>query len=117
MNEFHEKIEKVGDELILEVYRLTRKFPDEEKYALTQQLRRAATSIMLNYIEGRAKRSDKNYGNHINSSYGSLKEVLYTLKLSVKLGYIQEEEVRGAFTLGDELSAMIYTLLRELRNI
>ena len=77
MSTFHDKIEEIGELFVVEVYRITKKFPTEERFGLTQQLRRAATSVMLNYIEGRAKRSDKNYGNHINSSFGSLKEVLY----------------------------------------
>ena len=84
MNDFHNKIEILGDDFVVEVYKITKKFPVDERFALTQQLRRVATSIMLNYAEGRAKRSDGHYGSHINSSYGSLKEVLYGYKKRFK---------------------------------
>lgn len=117
MSEFHNKIRKLGDEFVVEVYKITKKLPDDERFGLISQLRRASTSVMLNYIEGRAKRSDKNYGSHMNTSYGSLQEVIYGLELLVLLGYASEASITKAKTLGKEFGAMIFTLLKDLRDI
>lgn len=116
MSEFHNKIRTLGDEFVIEVYQIAKLLPDDERFGLVTQLRRAVTSIMLNYIEGRAKRSDKSYGNHMNIAYGSLQEVLYTLELLVKLKYVKQDQIDSPFIKGKELGAMLFTLLKELKS-
>ena len=117
MGNFHDKIEELGDTFVVEVYQLSKKFPSDERFGLTQQLRRAAVSIMLNYAEGRAKRSDGNYGNHMMIAYGSLKEAQYGLRLAVKLEYLKTQEIQKSKEVGDELGAMLFTLIRDLKNL
>lgn len=65
---FHEKLRKKMDEYVHLVYRLTRDFPIEERYGVKVQLRKAAISVMLNYIEGYARRRKKVYKNFLEIS-------------------------------------------------
>ena len=110
MNDFHEKINSLGEEFILGVYKLTKGLPKEELYGISSQLRRAALSVMLNYTEGRARRSDNSYGNFLHIVYGSLKESEYLLKICVKLDYVSQEHVTDLLKIADQLGAMLFKL-------
>jgi four helix bundle protein len=74
-------------ELVLSVYRYTRKFPKEEIYGLTSQFRRAAISIAANIAEGFKKRSRSDKARFMNISQGSLEECRYYLILAQDLEY------------------------------
>ena len=78
--------------MIKEVYRLLKKFPHEEKFALCDQLRRAAISITSNIAEGSDRSSYKEKIHFLEFSYASLMEVLSQLDVEMDLGYITEEE-------------------------
>jgi len=69
------------------VYTLSRKYPEEEKFALTSQLRRSATSISLNISEG-SMRGKREFGRFIRIALGSLVETVTNLKIAIRLGYI-----------------------------
>jgi len=58
-NKFHDILKNKADIFAFEVYKITKKFPREEIYGITSQLRRAALSVILNYIEGYARIGDK----------------------------------------------------------
>lgn len=73
---------------VLEVYRLTKSFPDEERFGLTQQFRRAAVSIAANIAEGFRKRAVNDKARFFNISEGSLEECRYYLLLARDLGYL-----------------------------
>ena len=62
---YHEKLKRKMDEYVHHVYRITRGFSREEIYGLTSQLRRAALSVILNYIEGYARIVDKVHMNFL----------------------------------------------------
>jgi len=83
MKQFHEKLKSKMDEFVHLIYKITKNFPKEELYGVTSQLRRAALSIILNYIEGYARVKDKVHKNFLEISYGSLKEVKYLLHFSL----------------------------------
>lgn len=61
--QYHQKWKRLMDEYAHLVYRLTKTFPKEELYGITSQLRRAVLSVVLNYIEGYARRRDRVYTN------------------------------------------------------
>ena len=65
---------ELADALVLNVYRATRGFPDDEKFGLTSQLRRAAISIASNIVEGAARSSLPEYVRFLEIAYGSAKE-------------------------------------------
>jgi four helix bundle protein len=62
-------------DLVVETYAISRSFPREEIYALTNQIRRAAVSIPSNIAEGQGRRTTADFLRHLSISYGSLREV------------------------------------------
>jgi four helix bundle protein len=79
-----------ADELVLDVYRATRDFPKAEHYGLRSQIRRAATSVPGNIVEGCAKRSVPDYLRFLNNALASASEVRYFLDLSRRLQLIDD---------------------------
>jgi four helix bundle protein len=73
---------------VLAVYRISRGFPREETYGLTQQLRRAAVSVPANIAEGFKKRGRPDKARLMNVAEASLEEARYYLRLSFDLGYL-----------------------------
>ncbi len=83
---------KKSHELVLDIYRITAKFPKEELYGLTSQIRRAVTSVPTNIVEGHSKGSSKEFIRFLYISRGSLEELKYLLLLSKDLGYLTKEK-------------------------
>lgn len=90
-----EKLEVWNDarKLTVEIYRVTEKFPEREKFGLTNQLRRASVSVAANIAEGTTRLSAKEQAHFSSISYGSLMEVLSHLITSVDLNFITPEEL------------------------
>ncbi len=80
-------------ELTVTVYRITRDYPDNEKFGLTNQMRRAAISVSSNIAEGASRTSGKDQAHFYQISYSSLMELLNQFIISVELGYINELQV------------------------
>src|SRR4051812_37593189 len=76
-----------ADDLAVAVYSLTERFPVEEKYGITSQLRRAAVSVAANIAEGSARQSAKEWLHFLHIARGSLAETHYLLHLSARLSY------------------------------
>lgn len=104
------------DEYAHFVYKLSRKFPKEELFGMTSQLRRAVLSIVLNYIEGYGRRKNKVNINFLEISYGSLQETKYLLEFSFAEGLINKEDQEQAATLGNEIGAMLWKTLSSKEN-
>jgi four helix bundle protein len=79
--------------LTKDVYKITRRFPDDERFGLISQLRRAAVSIPSNIAEGQARYSQREFLRFLSNARGSLAEVETQLLLSTELGYVPEEEM------------------------
>ncbi len=75
------------------IYKLTRDFPKDEIFAITSQLRRAASSVSANIAEGFGRSSTKDKIHFYTMAYGSLLEVKNFLYLAEKLGYLQKSEL------------------------
>jgi four helix bundle protein len=105
-----------GRTLINHVYAASQKFPAEEKFGLTQQIRRACISVNCNIAEGSSRHTGKEQARFTEISYGSLMEVLNLLILSVDLGYVSESYVLSARDLieeiGNKLNALRETQLK-----
>lgn len=99
-------------ELVLEVYRITKGFPPEEKFGLVSQMRRAAISVPANLAEGFIKRGKKDKMNFYNVSQGSLEELKYYLILSADLGYVESngELLEEVCIIGRMLNGLIRSL-------
>jgi four helix bundle protein len=104
------------DKFVFEVYAVSKKFPRDEMYGMTSQLRRAALSIILNYIEGYARSGDKQFINFLNMSYGSLKEAKYLLYFSQREGYIKIDEYKKMIDLSEEIGAMLWKTITGMKN-
>lgn len=77
---------------VLSIYRLAKKFPREEIYGLTSQMKRAAYSVPMNIVEGYKKRGIRDKANFMNTSEASVDELRYQLILARDLEYITNEE-------------------------
>ena len=75
------------------VYRLTRKFPREELFAMTSQIRRASVSVSANIAEGSGRNSDKDFAHFLEQAYGSLMEVASFLYLALDEKYTVESDL------------------------
>lgn len=82
-----------GKEVVQLTYKLLKKFPSEERYALCDQLRRASVSITSNIAEGMSRSTNKDKAHFIAISYGSLMEVSSQLEIAFDLGYIAREDL------------------------
>jgi four helix bundle protein len=82
---------KQAVELSLLVYQATEKFPVEERYSITDQMRRAATSIATNIAEGAARKSKREFARFLHMAKGSLRELDTQLEIVKRLGYLDDE--------------------------
>ena len=114
-NDFSGQLKKKMDEYAHLVYKITKKFPKEELYGVTSQLRRACLSVILNYIEGFARQRKAVKRNFWEVSYGSLKESEYLLYFSFRERYLNEKEYKRAVKLSDEIGAMLWRSLQSLK--
>jgi len=96
--------------LALDVYRLTRCFPVDERFGLVSQLRRAAASVPTNLAEGSKRRTSQDYARFLNIAEGSLAEVEYLLMLSRDLGYVQAEAVAPILVAVADIARMLHAL-------
>jgi four helix bundle protein len=99
-----------GHQLTLSLYKLTYKFPKEELYGVTSQIRRAVSSIPTNIAEGCGRDSDLDFRRFLVIALGSATEAEYLLLLSFELNYIDESEYT-------EMNTKIVALRKQLRNL
>jgi four helix bundle protein len=99
----------------LEVYRLTRKFPSDERFRLVDQLCRAAASVPTNLAEGKGRSSSAEYRQFVVIARGSIEEARYLLVLARDLGYLTTTDHAGIEASYTEISKMTNALLRSLR--
>ncbi len=96
--------------LVLEVYRLSERFPAEERFGLVSQLRRAAVSVPTNIAEGSKRRHAQDFARFLNLAESSLAEVEYLVMLSRDLGYLTPDTVEPLVAEVGEIARMIYAL-------
>ena len=90
---YFEKLEvwQNSRKLVKEIYLLTSSFPDNEKFGITNQMRRASTSISANIAEGFSRQSNKEKSRLFNIAFGSTIEIINFLILSNDLGFLSDE--------------------------
>jgi four helix bundle protein len=102
--------------LTLEVYKATVKFPKEELYALTSQMRRAAASIPANIAEGCGRGSDADFGRFLQIAMGSASELEYHLLLAADLKLIEQAKYAKLDADVSEVKKMLASLLKKLKT-
>ena len=107
---------QIAMELVAEVYRVTKLFPKDEIYGLTNQLRRAAVSVPSNIAEGQGRDSTKEFLHHLSMAHGSLCEVETQLLIAQGLEYLSQEDAERSASLAASVGRLINGLSRSLRR-
>lgn len=102
--------------LVKLVYLLTQQLPNEEKFGLTSQARRAAVSIPANIAEGSGRRTNPDFSNFLDIANGSSFELEALLLLCLDLSFISNEDLKPIEELNHEIQKMIYSLKQKLAN-
>lgn len=93
---------------------MTKRFPSEERWGLTSQIRRAAVSVMSNIAEGSGRRSKPEFMRFLNIASGSLCEMEAQLLLASDLKFVNSSEADKILAKADRISKMLYALHRSL---
>jgi four helix bundle protein len=99
-----------------EIYKLTVHLPENEKFGLTSQIRRASASIALNIAEGAARQSSKEFNRFLYISQGSSSEVDTLLEIMKELNFVTEENIKKYIEMNERISAMLNGLIRSLNR-
>jgi four helix bundle protein len=103
-------------ELALAVYRDTQRFPKEELFGLTSQMRRCAVSIPSNIAEGCGRGTDADFARFIQMAMGSASEVEYQLLLAKDLGYLSDSAYESLNAIVIAIKRMSAGLLKRLKS-
>ena len=102
------------------IYKITSMFPNEEKFGLVSQLRRASVSIASNISEGASRSSDKEFLYFLSISNGSAFEIETQLIIANRLNYLNENDLMNVIDNVTEIQKMIYSFskkIKETKNI
>jgi four helix bundle protein len=112
------KVYNLAFELAMEIFKLTLNFPKEERFSLTDQIRRSSRSVAINIREGFAKRRYQNvFIRHLNDSIGSSEETRGWLDFSISCRYINQETQERLDRSYDEVNAMLYSLMKKWKTL
>ena len=104
---------KKSMDLVERVYRRTERFPDSEKYGLTNQIRRCAVSVSSNIVEGAARNTDKEFVQFCYIALGSLSELETQLLIAERLKYSQNIDILENVV---EIRRMLLGLIKYLKS-
>ena len=105
---------KLSKDLARDIYSVTSTFPEEEKYPLISQLRRAAVSVMSNIAEGAGRQYRKKFVHFLYLARGSLNETVSQLELSFEFGYIDKETLETIEESAERINRMLWKLSKSL---
>jgi four helix bundle protein len=108
------RVWQCGMDLVEEVYRLTKGFPKDELYGLTNQLRRAAVSVPSNIAEGQTRSFVKEYLQFLSVARGSLAEVQTQIEIAARLKYLSAEQVQPMLERAESLARQLNALRSSL---
>jgi four helix bundle protein len=118
MEKPHKKLDawKLSMDLVIDVYRETDKFPNRERYGLTDQIRRAAISIPSNIAEGAARHTRKEFMNYLHIAQASLSELDTQVELARRLSYMDETTREIVDAQMERIDKTITGLIRHLEK-
>lgn len=117
MNRFKElKVWQKAIEVVVDVYKLTATFPQNERFGLISQIQRAAVSIPSNIAEGAGRNNKGEFYHFLGIANGSSFELETQLTISAKLGYSQDREIEIICLKLTEIQNMIFSLQRTLKS-
>ena len=100
--------------VVEKTYATTRRFPDDERFGLTAQVRRASVSMPANIAEGWSRRSLRAYANHVAIALGSHAQVETCFEIAKRLSYISEKELNELTVAVDQAGRLLAGLFRSL---
>lgn len=103
-----------GMDFVVEVYKLTDRLPDSERYGLVQQLRRAAVSVPSNIAEGYGRSSRTELARFVDIALGSIREIQTQLEICERLKFLDASKERE---LAEEMAKVLYGFAKSLRDI
>jgi len=110
------KVWQKSYQLCLEVYKITKPFPSEERYGLTSQIRRATVSIPSNIAEGYGRRTTGEYLQSLYISYGSICELETQILLSRDLDYLSKQSSERIEAILGEVERMLKALIKSVER-
>jgi len=111
------KVWEDAHKFTIDIYRITKKFPKNEQYGLTSQIRRSASSIPTNIVEGSGQLNNGNLIRFLGIAKGSAFETEYQLMLSRDLGYMANDEYKALDKKIQSIIRMLTGLIRSLKPI
>jgi four helix bundle protein len=117
MRDFHGLIVwQKAHALTVKVYQLTKRFPDDERFGLTSQVRRSAASIGANLAEGCGRGGEQEFARFVQIAMGSASEVKYHLLLAKDLGFLAQVDFTSLTESVQEIKRMLASLQRAARE-
>lgn len=114
----HKKLDvwRMSMDLVTEVYKVTDKFPKEDKFSLADQIHRSAISIPSNIAEGAARNTKKEFVNFLHITQGSLSELDTQIELANRFKYIKEEIWKDLDITMERIDKMLTGLIRSQKS-
>jgi four helix bundle protein len=108
----HRKLQvfQIADELAIQMYASTYRFPAEERFGLRSQLRRGVVSIATNLVEGSARESERDFLRFVDISFASAREVTYLTTVAHRLGYLDDASAAKLEEFGRRIQAALINL-------
>ena len=110
------KIWSKAREFVKKIYLETDSFPNEEKYGLTSQIRRASVSVVSNIAEGAGKESDKEFIRYLEIAYSSAFEIETQIIIAIDLNFMLTEKGKILLSEIQELQKMIYGFIKTVKS-
>ena len=98
------------------VYKLTANFPNEERFGLISQMRRASVSIPSNIAEGGGRRTDREFLHFLGVAHGSIRELESQLYISLELEFVNLDQIDSITYEITEIQKMLYALIQKFEN-
>ena len=103
-------------QLVTDVYHITKTFPEQERFGLISQMRRAAVSIPSNVAEGAARKTSKEFIQYLYISQGSLSELDTQVEIAKRLGWLKEEDEKRLENAMNRMDKMLSGLIRHQKS-
>lgn len=103
---------QIADKLAWEIYKFTDKFPRDEVYGLTSQLRRSALSVVLNIVEGYSRNSKNEFRQFLRIALRSLAETAYLIEFALKRKYITVNDYENLKSIKEECGRVLWKLMK-----
>ena len=117
MQDFHNLVVwQKAHACVLNIYKLTKRFPDDERFGLTSQLRRAAASVPANLAEACGRGGRNEFGRFVQIAMGSATEAEYHVLLAKDLGYLERRDYDTVGPAIEEVKRMLASLLKRARG-